>query len=831
MSESCCDHDEGDARGQPPGQSTLRWRSATWARARARMLARLPRQEVPGPSGEPIRPLAALTTRSVDDPSIALVDSWAATCDVLSFYHERLLNEGYLGTAVELRSVVELARTIGHEPAPGVAASTRLALTVDPNTPSATVVVPAGTPVMSVPVADEPPVTYATTEMVTARADHNELVARRRRARTPGASDDELLLAGVTTGLKPGDPVVVVGAERDAGGTDPSERWDLRQVVSVDVDGAGDRTLVGLDRGLGDGFTTPPADHVRVVAFATRGRLFGADAPDVRMMSEAVRGDSSLVAGNQWKHWSLAEDRTRVEVAGTALDLDREYPDVLADGWICLQGPTQVELYRVVRANPASRVAFSLSGTVTRVFVDSEEHLDDFSRVGTAVLLGSRELALADEDDTTPVSGHEVELEEAATPLEPGQQVLVQGRTHPGAPRTVVFATVVSWTGSTHPVVELDVPLPALERTSAVLHGNVVRATHGAPVGPEVLGSGDAGTPSQSFRLGHAPLTWVQDPAGAVTPELEVQVGGQRWDVVDSLYEAGPGDHALTLDVDPEGHTVLTAGDGRRGARLPTGEQNVVATYRAGLGLAGQVAADQLTLLQQRPPGLLGVTNPAPATGGADPDTLDLLRDLAPREVLTLGRLVSLQDYADLAAAWPGVGKARADALWDGNARFVHLTLAAADGQPFPTGDDVLAALARAVDEHRDPAHRVVLGGFLPAPFRVHARIAIDGDRILDQVRADATGALEAAFAFPDRDFGQPVLAAEVVALLQGVAGVHAVDLEELRRTAASGPPPEVPAVAVPAALPTWGGGDTTPAELLVLGRADITLTGWQDTP
>ena len=51
--------------------------------------------------------------------------------DVLSFYQERIANEAFLRTATERRSVLELARLIGYELAPGVAAGTCLAFTLE----------------------------------------------------------------------------------------------------------------------------------------------------------------------------------------------------------------------------------------------------------------------------------------------------------------------------------------------------------------------------------------------------------------------------------------------------------------------------------------------------------------------------------------------------------------------------------------------------------------------------------------------------------------------------------------------------------------------------
>ena len=50
---------------------------------------------------------------------------------MLTFYQERIANEGYLRTAAERRSVLELARAIGYELNPGVAAGTFLAFSVE----------------------------------------------------------------------------------------------------------------------------------------------------------------------------------------------------------------------------------------------------------------------------------------------------------------------------------------------------------------------------------------------------------------------------------------------------------------------------------------------------------------------------------------------------------------------------------------------------------------------------------------------------------------------------------------------------------------------------
>ena len=84
---------------------------------------------------------------------------------------------------------------------------------------------------------------------------------------------------------------------------------------------------------------------------------------------------------------------------------------------------------------------------------------------------------------------------------------------------------------------------------------------------------------------------------------------------------------------------ILVFGNGQRGARLPTGQENVKAVYRNGIGKPGNVKADQITLLATRPLGVKAVTNPWRASGGADKENRDQARQNAPLAVMALDRL------------------------------------------------------------------------------------------------------------------------------------------------------------------------------------------------
>src|SRR3712207_4698584 len=116
--------------------------------------------------------LRAFRTRDDEDFTIALLDAWATVADLVTFYQERIANESYLRTATERRSVLELARTIGYELSPGVAAGVLLAFTVeDAAGTSGTAAVAAGTRVNSLPGPGELPQVFETVEPLDARAE------------------------------------------------------------------------------------------------------------------------------------------------------------------------------------------------------------------------------------------------------------------------------------------------------------------------------------------------------------------------------------------------------------------------------------------------------------------------------------------------------------------------------------------------------------------------------------------------------------------------------------------------------------------------------------
>ncbi len=263
--------------------------------------------------------------------------------------------------------------------------------------------------------------------------------------------------------------------------------------------------------------------------------------------------------------------------------------------------------------------------------------------------------------------------------------------------------------------------------------------------------------------------------------------------------------------------------------RLSTGQENVTAAYRAGLGPEGEVAAGAIKLLQTKPLGIREAVNPVAATGAAAPESLSDARAHAPLTVLTLDRIVSRKDYEDFAAGFAGVGKAQATALWTGSSQLVHITVATAAGDPLATGSALYENLAAALAQLRDPSVPVRIQGFARLNFKLTAQVKVDPRYRREQVEQQIRDALKSAFSFGQRDFGQVVTRAEATTVIQTVPGVIAVNLTHFARVDADSN--EVKEL-LPAERATWNAGTASarPAQLLLLLPAAEGVT-LQDMP
>ena len=502
---------------------------------------------------------------------------------------------------------------------------------------------------------------------------------------------------------------------------------------------------------------------------------------------------------------------TYLPVSGRVLALDAQYDGILPATRIAVSREgADPELFTVQSVATVSCQAYGISARVTQLTLDRDWlGPDDRSlRVlrGLTVYAQSEPLPrLASRPVGTPVgvgdveSRRRIELAGLVEGLEAGRWLIVSGE-RIDLPGTR-FSELVMLAGTSHGVARVesngqvidlpgDAPYTTLElsdplgftydRQTVSVYGNVVKATHGE-TRREVMGSGNAGRELQRFELRSPPLTFVSaaTPSG-VASTLEVRVNGVRWRERELLAGAGPNDRVYATVTDDEDKTTVECGDGRHGARLPSGSENVRASYRTGIGGQANVKAGAITLLATKPLGVKSVVNPLAASGGADRDDRDQARRRVPLALEALDRLVSVRDYEDFAHAFAGIGKASATLLARLPRPSVHLTIAGAADGPIAPDSDLFLNLHRSLQESGDPYQPLEV-----ATRRLILLLIIGGVRVLpdyawELVQPNIRARLLDRFGFEARDLGQTVYPSEVVTAIQTVPGVDYVDLDTL---------------------------------------------------
>ena len=807
--------------------------------------------------------LRGLATQATSEPAVALLDAWAVVADIVGFYGERLANEGYLRTATERRSVRELARALGRELRPGVSARVGLVFTVeDAEGAPTSAQVPAGTPVQSIPGPDEVPQVFETADDLTAYASWNAAPALAWEPWTLPYNASVVWLDGRHPELRRGAMILVVGDERIGFGqgkrtdTGAREKFDLRRVSEsvVDPEGYDGWTRVKLDDPIGYLPFRPlvARENQRVLHLTERASLFGANAPDPNLLwsgdPERLPPGSKEIAkpkGDEKKRDEgddkQAEGSDATEEVGApqtliwsgydfdgvrdpVIDLDGPQPSVVPGGWVVLEQDGYAEAYVATRVEVGGESKWATSGKVTRVTLDIVGQLKRYTRPGTFVHCGDVELPAGRRPLGVLPPSATLRLESAGPPLDAGRTVIVSGLDADGLRHTepAVLASCVPEADGTTTLTFTEPLRNAYRAHSLVVHGNVVLATHGETV-RQVLGSGDGRTPYLSFSLRRIPLTHLRatTPSGAA-PALEIRIDGVLWHEVEGFEGSGPADRVYRLerseglrDGEDDLRTTVLFGDGVRGAIPPTGEENIVATYRSGIGDQGRLAAGQLKLLVRRPHGIREVVNPLPTTDSAPPETLDQGRRTAPQRVRTLGRAVSVSDVADMARGYAGVGQGAAQTVWDGRVNTVVVSVRGTDGSD--PSDALCSDLEETIKSHCDPRLPVrVLRGRV-ARFGVDVEIAFDPDHDADAVRDGVMTALTTGFGATARPLGEPVTAAQVLLTVRGVPGVVACTMPRLKRASA----PRTDLLVTEGAR--WDGG-LIAADLLAVDPAAITI-------
>ncbi len=361
-----------------------------------------------------------------------------------------------------------------------------------------------------------------------------------------------------------------------------------------------------------------------------------------------------------------------------------------------------------------------------------------------------------------------------------------------------------------------------------VAYGNVILVDHGRTLGdpleamPEILA---AVPPNGRYRpgLSQQPVTiaaancyladlptdptqpiqsaaragvWTAaDTAPVVTlTSTSPGIGGvQGWSAVGDLLDAevGPERFVFETEVENDGATYLRFGDGVNGRAITPGTQ-FSARYRVGNGAAGNVAAGTIALIDQTFPGagfIASLSNPLPAFGGRDPETIEHVRQNAPVAFRTQERAVTPQDYVARALQFPGVARAAASFRWTGSWTTVFLTVERSAGTAVDPG--FKTSLEAYLDVYRMAGYDLEVEDAVRVPLRIAMQVCVAAGFAAADVEQVLLGIFTSALK-PDGTpglfnpqlflMGEPFYLSPLYAAAQAVDGVASVTIDRFER-------------------------------------------------
>jgi hypothetical protein len=326
------------------------------------------------------------------------------------------------------------------------------------------------------------------------------------------------------------------------------------------------------------------------------------------------------------------------------------------------------------------------------------------------------------------------------------------------------------------------------------------------------------------YTLTKAPLTFLAqaDPSAPSLPEIlltQLEPQELAWTWRRSLIDAEPFENSFTIDPArfvPIGRPFVSApvqdydggsgdtlrfGDGTFGG-VPDSGGIFQVTYRFGAGASGNVAADSIIKVEPgAPPWITSVTNPFAAAGGADAETDQQVRRLAPQAFRAVQyRAVRPEDYNAATQTLPWVSRAGTVFRWTGSWLTVFTT---AD----PKGSETIALNEQL--EQIALLNRYRLAGYetyAPAPRYVSLDLYIYVCAQADAFRAEVeAGILKAlsSLKYPDGasgffyadnfSFGIPLERSALESAIQAVVGVAGVTSIQYRERGVVATPVEMP--------------------------------------
>lgn len=696
-----------------PGLSRIAYRIGAYAEFRDALLRRL--------NLDPV--LKDWTHREPDDPGIALLEGAAILGDILTFYQELYANEAYLGTAQWRESIADLVRLLGYRLSPGLGGQATFAFGIKGTLPVVipqafpikAQLEPLEKPAEFQSLAEVTAYPHLSQfHLYRPRLPAQAIAAggNRLEVQSVGSNTDVESIAAL--GLKQGDRLMIVpdATMFDVTGTPYIDQQPAEILIVSKVEQVLDRTLIEFEGSL----TVNRGTTVTAYRLGRSFKHFGNNAPvvvtslDNATPAQVIQSDTNFYRPIFTTHTPTGINANYYsQLTATDMPLDTAVDDLAIGNKLICQGMfnqitlidigfaivpvlLSVGIFTVVREITGLRADAltwgNLSGSSTVLILESslisnntfaaesDEQLQDirklqFHEVKSPELILRAPSQWQDGTFTNTTLNYFGTYDQAKTLVD--RTLILQKEETIQLVKVTSLESSFSLTGrdEVHPwlwAITLD-QQPAFaqqdfdeQAPSVTVYGNLVEANQGKSETAAVLGNGDSRQMFQTFKLPKAPLTYfnAKGETPPEVPELEIYVNDRLWKRVPSFFNRTSKEEIYIVREDANNESWVQFGDGKTGAKLPSGIGNVTAQYRTGTGAYGPLKPNTTVQATGKLDHLDKVWLPDEATGGSQSETGDNAREAAPGKIQSLGRLVSLKDFESETLAIAGVSKVSA---------------------------------------------------------------------------------------------------------------------------------------------------------------------------
>lgn len=355
-------------------------------------------------------------------------------------------------------------------------------------------------------------------------------------------------------------------------------------------------------------------------------------------------------------------------------------------------------------------------------------------------------------------------------------------------------------------------------RELSVARGNIALADHGLTTAGEKLGRFPRDSSAQPAFLSRAPLTQqgrVRDDFGSLVMDKNMRPAafdpaapasramhselrdtlpaivlmednGDPWHVTRDLLNADHFTREFVVETNEDERAALRFGDGVFG-QAPAG--NLAATYRVGNGNEGNVGIDTIVELVQPVSGVASVRNPLPASGGAEPESMEQVRQYAPQAFRVQQRAVTEDDWVEVAQRHPEVQQAAARFRWTGSWTTVFVTIDRRGG--LDVDADFRARMRAHLERFRIAGYDLEVNAPIFVPLDIKMCVCAKPGYFASDIKkallrvfgAGVSANGQRGFFHPDNfTFGQPVYLSRLYAAAMREPGVASVEIVRLQR-------------------------------------------------